>query len=125
MTESNETKHSGSYPWKDSLTANDYQHKALRTVNPYLNASNLLQDGLMGLCGESGECIDILKKTLYQGHDLDSEKLKNELGDVAWYLAVSCHALGYTLEEVMNTNINKLKERYPDGFDKNRSINRE
>lgn len=65
----------------------------------------------------AGEAVDILKKFLFQGHDLDREHLAKELGDVAWYLAVSADALGYDLETIFKMNIDKLKARYPDGFD--------
>lgn len=111
-----------------SLTANDFQRAAMRTASGmnYDNAgeNGLLLNGLMGLNGESGECIDIMKKHIFQGHELDREHLIEELGDVAWYLAVCCEGLGVSLEEVMRGNIDKLKTRYPEGFDKARSINR-
>lgn len=111
-----------------SLTANDFQRAAMRTASGmnYDNAgeNGLLLNGLMGLNGESGECIDIMKKHIFQGHELDREHLIEELGDVAWYLAVCCEGLGVSLEEVMKKNIDKLKTRYPEGFDKARSINR-
>lgn len=111
-----------------SLTANDFQRAAMRTASGmnYDNAgeNGLLLNGLMGLNGESGECIDIMKKHIFQGHELDREHLIEELGDVAWYLAVCCEGIGVSLEEVMKKNIDKLKARYPEGFDKARSINR-
>ena len=78
----------------------------------------------MGLNGEAGEAIDILKKHLFQGHELDSEHMAKELGDVAWYLAVSANAIGYDLETVMQMNVEKLKARYPDGFDAEHSLHR-
>lgn len=106
------------------MEVNDYQKAALRTTNNKLGPINLLEDGLMGLNGESGECIDILKKYLFQGHELDCNHMAKELGDVAWYLAVSAHAIGYDLETIFNMNINKLKERYPDGFDSEKSLHR-
>lgn len=109
-----------------SLTANEYQQLALRTFNgTHYGSQSGIINGIMGLCGESGECIDILKKHLFQGHDLDKEHLKEELGDVAWYLAVSSHCLGFDLETVLQDNIRKLKKRYPDGFAADRSVNRE
>ena len=86
--------------------------------------TNRLINGLRGLNGEAGEAIDILKKHLFQGHDLDREHLAKELGDVAWYLAVSADALGYSLEKVMQMNLDKLCARYPDGFETERSANR-
>jgi NTP pyrophosphatase (non-canonical NTP hydrolase) len=108
---------------EDSLTANDYQRMAMRTASG-LDKHSLILNGVMGLNGESGECIDIMKKHIFQGHELDREHLIEELGDVAWYLAVCCEGLGVSLEEVMEKNIEKLKARYPEGFDKARSINR-
>lgn len=80
--------------------------------------------GLMGLNGEAGECIDVLKKHLFQDHWFDREHLAKELGDVAWYLAISADAIGYTLEEIFQMNVEKLKSRYPDGFDAEHSIHR-
>lgn len=80
--------------------------------------------GLMGLNGEAGECIDILKKHLYQGHAFDSEHMAKELGDVAWYLAISAEAIGYDLETIFQMNIDKLRARYPDGFDADHSLHR-
>ena len=68
------------------MTINEYQKAAYRTANQSLTDSQQLQNGLMGLNGESGECIDILKKYLFQGHDLDKAHIAKELGDVAWYL---------------------------------------
>lgn len=112
------------------MNANDYQQKALRTMSwvsrdgPYPIRTEALLDGLMGLNGEAGECIDILKKHLFQFHPLDKEHLAEELGDVAWYLAVSADALGYKLDDIFEMNIRKLELRYPDGFDPEKSINR-
>lgn len=78
----------------------------------------------MGLNGEAGEAIDILKKHLFQGHELDTAHMAKELGDVAWYLAVSANAIGYDLETIMQMNVDKLKARYPDGFDAEHSLHR-
>ena len=109
----------------DNLTADDYQRAALRTAQTdKFPMDALLLNGVMGLCGEAGECIDLVKKYRFQGHRLDYDVLKKELGDVAWYLAVASYGAGFRLSEVLNQNIEKLKERYPDGFDKARSINR-
>ena len=107
------------------MKVNEYQTKALRTLNPELNHKDILINGVMGLCGESGEAIDIVKKHLAQGHTLDKEKLAKELGDIAWYLAETAYAIGYDLEEIFQMNINKLEKRYPEGFDSNKSIHRE
>lgn len=106
------------------LTANEYQRLAMKTLNPELNRKDVLINGVMGLCGESGEAIDIVKKWLAQGHDLDKEKLAKELGDIAWYLAETAYALEIPLERILRANIEKLKKRYPEGFDSERSIHR-
>ena len=130
------------------MTPNEYQKEALRTEPPVglhrlialgrsdgkteLTRKQLrmfhdidrLINGLTGLNGEAGEAIDILKKYLFQGHELDREHLAKELGDVAWYLALSADALGYTLEDILQMNINKLRDRYPYGFEAERSVNR-
>lgn len=106
------------------MTVNEYQKLAMTTLNPELPKKNVLINGVMGLCGESGEAIDIVKKHLAQGHDLDREGLIKELGDVAWYLAETAYALDVTLEAVFARNIDKLKARYPEGFNTDRSVNR-
>lgn len=108
----------------EPLTANEYQKKAMATRNPAMSKDDALLNGVMGLCGESGECIDLVKKHLHQGHELDKTKLCKELGDVAWYLAETAYALDLSLEEVLRGNLDKLKKRYPQGFEKEKSINR-
>ena len=110
----------------NGLTADDYQRAALRTARAdELSKDELLLNGVMGLCGEAGECIDLVKKARFQGHELDREKLKLELGDQMWYSSVAAHGLGFNLSDVLQANIDKLKVRYPDGFSKERSIHRE
>jgi len=106
------------------MTVNEYQKLAMTTLNPQLSQKDVLINGVMGLCGESGEAIDIVKKWLAQGHELDKEKLAKELGDICWYLAETATALDLSLEEIMAANIEKLKKRYPEGFEASRSINR-
>ncbi len=107
------------------MTGNEYQRLAMTTLNPALSKQDVLLNGVMGLCGESGEAIDIVKKHLHQGHPLDREKLVKELGDIAWYLAETAYALDVSLDEILEANIAKLKDRYPEGFDTERSMNRE
>lgn len=105
------------------MDANEYQREAMRTAGTK-NPMELLVNGVMGLNGEAGECIDMVKKHLFQGHDLDRDKLMRELGDVAWYLAITAYAIDFPLGEVLEANIMKLRARYPAGFDANRSVNR-
>lgn len=105
------------------MTLNEYQKLAMRTAGTD-NKDKLLLNGVMGLNGEAGECIDIVKKHVFQGHVLDKEKLKGELGDVLWYIAATAESIGVSLDEVAADNVEKLKRRYPDGFEAERSINR-
>lgn len=108
------------------MTINEYQALAMRTASG-MNHENhgMLLNGALGLCGESGEVADIVKKAVFQGHELDVEHVAKELGDVCWYIAVSASAIGCDLESIMKANIEKLRKRYPDGFDTKRSQNRE
>ena len=106
------------------LTINEYQRLAQRTASTKVPSSKI-ENGILGLCGETGEIADVYKKYLYQGHELDREHMAEELGDVCWYVAELAAGLGVTLEEVMAQNIEKLRNRYPDGFDAERSVHRE
>ena len=119
------------------MTGNEYQQLAMRT-NDELNTTRLtnaifdchtittaqLINGVLGLTGEAGEVSDLVKKGIFHEKGIDLEHLKKELGDCAWYLAMICDACGFTLDDVMQTNINKLKARYPQGFDTYRANNR-
>ena len=106
------------------MKINEYQKLAMTTLNPNLDKKDVLINSVMGLCGESGEAIDVVKKWLAQGHELDKVRLINELGDIAWYLAEAATALDVELEAVLEGNIQKLKKRYPNGFKSEQSINR-
>ena len=106
------------------MQANEYQKAAMATLNPALDKKDVLINSVMGLCGESGEAIDIVKKWLMQGHELDKEHLVRELGDVAWYLAEAATALDIPLEAVFQGNLDKLRQRFPNGFDTGASVTR-
>ena len=106
------------------MNINEYQKLAMTTRNPELSGRELLINSMMGLCGESGEAIDIVKKHLFHGHELDREKLIKELGDIAWYLAETAWALDIPWEQILQGNIDKLKKRFPEGFSTQRSIMR-
>ena len=108
------------------MTINEYQTAALRTAQTdKLTASDLLLNSALGLCGESGEVADLVKKHRFQGHDLDFDHIAKELGDIAWYLAVGAYSIGYNLEKILQMNVDKLKARYPDGFSVDRSLHRD
>ena len=125
------------------MNGKEYQNLAMRTYDG--NATNRLlkvtlsdttENGIgedtgtvlnacLGLSGEVGEFNDMIKKWIFHEKDLDEEHLKKELGDIMWYIAMMCHAFRWGLDEIMEMNINKLKARYPEGFDTTRSNNRE
>lgn len=106
------------------MTGNEYQRKAGRTINAGLMWFELIQHALHGLAGEVGEIHSIYQKQ-YQGHSIDDNHLKKELGDLMWFVAEFCTANGFDLDEIMELNIQKLMKRYPDGFEADRSLNRE
>ena len=110
------------------MTPNEYQEACLRTASDKMYATpyeNMLLDGALGLCGESGEVADLVKKSIFQGHPLDRGHIAEELGDCLWYVSITAYAVGYNLDTIMQMNISKLQKRYPDGFDSERSIHRE
>ena len=107
------------------MTINEYQSAALRTAQTEkFSKSDLLLNSALGLCGESGEVADLVKKHLFQGHDLDLDHVAKELGDISWYLAVGAYAIGLDLESIFRMNKEKLEARYPDGFSADRSLHR-
>lgn len=108
------------------MTFNEYQKGCLRTASSITLATkdNMLLNGVLGAVGEAGELADLLKKEMFHGHPHDREHYIKECGDVLYYLALVAEALGTTLEEVAITNNKKLWARYPDGFDREKSMHR-
>lgn len=106
-----------------TVKLNDYQRLSRRTL-PTGNRLDNLSNYALGICGESGEVADELKKVIYHGHDLDAEKIKGELGDVLHYVAGIATFLEIDLNDIAHSNINKLKERFPNGFTTEDSIRR-
>ena len=102
---------------------NEYQLLSHRTVKDMSEREQLI-NGALGLVGETGEVVDLLKKHLYQNHALTVEKLKNELGDVMWYIVLIATKSGLAMSDILQENIDKLRARYPDGFNSECSINR-
>ena len=101
-----------------------YQREAFRTHNVNLDMRDNLLQGALGLTGESGEVVDIIKKELFHGHSNQVERMKEELGDCLWYIAEIASIYGLQLGDVAQFNVDKLTARYPDGFSSERSINR-
>lgn len=107
------------------MTLNEYQVLAQRTSNRALDGKGHLFNGVLGLAGEAGECADLVKKHCFQDARPIHGEMIDELGDVLWYVAETAAALGVSLEEVAVRNVEKLKKRYPGGFEAERSLHRE
>lgn len=105
------------------MTGSEYQKLASRTISPAMTRADQEYHALHGMAGEIGELHSIYQKR-YQGHiDTDEHRMK-EVGDLIWFIAEYCTACGWDLDIVMQMNIDKLKARYPEGFDIERSIHR-
>lgn len=102
-----------------------YQEATKRTAGSFENQKMELVAWSMGIGGESGEFVDAIKKHAFHGHELNKEAAAKELGDLMFYIAQAAKALGYPLSKIATMNIEKLQKRYPNGFDPERSKNRE
>jgi NTP pyrophosphatase (non-canonical NTP hydrolase) len=98
------------------MNFNEYQDLAGRTANKSLELKTRAAVAGLGLAGETGEAVELLKKWIGHGHLLETEVFQKELGDVLWYVAELANVLGLDLQEVAQENIEKLKRRYPEGF---------
>lgn len=103
------------------MTADEYQHDAARTLidgpdAEYTGAEIMLVWNAIGLAGEAGEVADTVKKAVFHRHGVNRDELIKELGDVLWYVAALCTKLDVPMSEVMERNIAKLRQRYPDGY---------
>lgn len=118
------------------MTGNEYQKMAMRTNDR--KGSDRMEKALdikcidmggainasLGLSGETGELNDMLKKSIFHEHPLDIEHVEKEIGDILWYVAMMCESFGLSMDEIMQINIDKLKARYPEGFDPEKSLHR-
>ncbi len=102
-----------------------YVAEILRTYAGADDPMSKLTLAALGLAGETGEVVDMVKKRVFQGHAIDQEKLRDELGDVLWYFMLICHTMGYSLDEIMTCNVEKLHRRYPHGFEAELSVHRQ
>lgn len=119
------------------MTGNEYQELAMRTNckdakerlddklhnNMLVNFAQVINASL-GLSGEVGELNDMIKKFAFHGTPMDESHFMKEVGDICWYIAQMCDACGYKLDDILDINIDKLKARYPEGFDTVRANNR-
>ncbi len=102
------------------MDLDEYTQEVHRTCS-IEDPKELLTLTALGIAGEAGEVVDMIKKVLYHAHELDVSALCKEVGDLLWYTVLLCDTVGLTLDDVMQTNVEKLRRRYPHGFDQQRS----
>lgn len=107
----------------EGMSLDEYQHLAARTISENLLPFEIESHALHGITSEVGEIHGLFQK-VYQGHQINKEHLKKELGDLLWFIAEYCTACDWSLEHIARMNIEKLMARYPDGFDAERSLHR-
>lgn len=106
------------------MTGNEYQVLASRTINKNIMGTIGGElHALHGMVGEIGEIHSLYQK-VYQGHEMDDEHLKKEVGDLLWFIAEYCTIHDWKMEDIMQMNIDKLKARFPEGFDVEKSLHR-
>lgn len=96
------------------MNFDEYEARAARTINPSLDEKSRLIDAAAGLAEEAGEALSLVRKHLFQGRELDRDKLEKELGDALWCLAMTAKAAGLSLEKIAAANVKKLEQRHPD-----------
>ena len=118
------------------MTGKEYQELAMRTNDGkaterlltavFPKGANIggVLNGCLGLSGEVGEFNDMVKKWIFHEKPFDPDHAMKELGDVLWYVAMICHSFGWNLNTIMQMNVDKLKARYPEGFDVDKSAHR-
>lgn len=102
----------------------EYIQQSKRTLVDQGKDSNLLH-GAIGISTEAGELLDAFKKHIYYGKELDVVNLKEEIGDIMWYIAILCRELNLDMDDILQTNIDKLKARYPEKFTSHQAIYRD
>lgn len=116
-------------PWHDAANdarvtgLDEYQKYTLRTAGD-IYGEGWIVEKLLGLSEECGETLGLIKKAEFHGRALDRDALKKELGDVLWYLSTIAHFYNLTLSDVATANVDKLRKRYPQGFNVEASLNR-
>ena len=105
------------------MTADEFQTKSRRTIDGDLTAEGIREHALFGLMSEVGEVASLFQH-VYQGEKFSVDRFIDEMGDVMWMIAELCTGLGVSLNTVLENNVEKLLKRYPNGFEKERSVNR-
>lgn len=109
------------YELSKALRLDNYseEHVFLLIFDTKMHLKSFIEIGI----GEIGEIHSIYQK-MYQGHAFEVDHVKKEFGDLLWFIAEYCTAKGWSLDDIMRMNIDKLKERYPEGFEEDKSLHR-
>lgn len=109
------------------MTTDEYENNVLARASTSTHVVNAgLMHGAMGIAGEAGEVMEIVKKGIFYGKPIDTDKVKLELGDVLWYLTLAAKSVGATLNEIMMLNDAKLAARFGGTkFDAAKAINKD
>ena len=105
------------------MNLKEYQELAKRTAKKDFktNEEEIFTWGL-GITGEAGDIASCIKKTFAYKKDV-SKGIKENIGDMLWYTAMICNFFNWSMNEILNQNIEKLKKRFPEGFTYN-AVNR-
>ena len=106
------------------MTFTEYQVAASRTIDTGMSFKDMEDHALHGMVSELGEIHGAYQK-VHQKHEIDVQHLKKEVGDLLWFIAEFCTACEWSMDEVASLNIQKLLERYPNGFEAERSLHRD
>jgi NTP pyrophosphatase (non-canonical NTP hydrolase) len=101
------------------MKVQEYMEESARTMSPIIHEGAFKVETLHGIIGvstEAGELLDAVKKGLFYGHAPDMENIREEIGDILWYIAAIARAEGWDIEDIMQENIDKLRKRYPEQF---------
>lgn len=112
------------------MNFSEYTEKAKRTLSSKFEVNqsmkhNVILHGVIGISTESGELLDALEKTVFYGKELDTVNIREEIGDLMWYVAILCDAIGVKMEDILDKNIEKLSSRYPEKFTTEAALNRD
>ncbi|KKK47928.1 hypothetical protein LCGC14_3150260 [marine sediment metagenome] len=94
----------------------EFVDKLMPDKTHFRKASPSVVHASMGLSEESGEILGHVKKSLWYGKDLDKAEMAEEMGDCLHYFQMLCNSMDITIEELIETNMQKLNIRYPFGY---------
>jgi len=105
------------------LEFSDMVHEILH--GHIINLDSKMLHSVLGINTEAGEILDLVKKNMYYGKNLDLLDMKEEIGDLLFYIQSLCEAIGTSFDEIMRINIAKLRTRYPNGYTQDKALVRD